>query len=201
MQEGKGYKKMVGEGSFKNFMLYQNVVKNLKLTEFRPKHDIFNSHYIAPNQQTQHQNVYLQPMQNTAEKCMPCQQEDLNERHSNARIKKVSFSTSTNTLLPANQLTQTIKARAFGGTTGTTGTTGTSILETLFFMFFKHSFFLSCIQISLVKPMHAVWTEFSIVVIKLKKTIEVCDQSIVVGFIIFQKEKPFSLVSTFLSTC
>ena len=70
VQEGKGYKKMIGEGSFKNFILKDIATTNLKLTEFRPKQVIFNSNYITPNQQTQHQNVYFQPVQNMNEKCI-----------------------------------------------------------------------------------------------------------------------------------
>ena len=57
VQEGKGYKKMVGEGSYKNFMLRDTVTTNLMLTEFRPFQQVIN-----PYQETQHQNVYFQPV-------------------------------------------------------------------------------------------------------------------------------------------
>jgi hypothetical protein len=102
VQEGKGYKKMFGEGSFKNLILKDNVTTNLKLTEFRPIQQV-----IYPNQQRQHQNVYFQPVQNRNETCIPCQHEDKFGRQDNARIKKESFPASTNTLQPANQITQT----------------------------------------------------------------------------------------------
>ena len=114
VEEGKGYKKMVGEGSFKNFILKENVTTNLKLTQFRPIQQVIN-----PNLQTQHQNVYFQPVQNTPETCTTCQQENLNEREDNARIKKESASTSTNTFLPSGQYTQTIRPQYNTAATGT----------------------------------------------------------------------------------
>merc|ERR1712121_518456 len=74
---------------------------------------------INPNQQTQHQNVYFQPVQNTPETCTTCQQENLNEREDNARIKKESASTGTNTFLPSGQYAQTIRPQYNTAATGT----------------------------------------------------------------------------------
>merc|ERR1711954_180801 len=93
--------------------------RGIELKEFKPISKINNSNYIAPNWQTQNQNVYFQPIQNKAEKCIPCQHEDLNERHRKHAIKNESQSTRINTLLPSNQYTQTIRPQYNSTATGT----------------------------------------------------------------------------------
>merc|ERR1711954_442823 len=93
--------------------------RGIELKEFKPISKINNSNYIAPNWQTQNQNVYFQPIQNKAEKCIPCQHEDLNERHRKHAIKSESESTSMNTLLPSNQYTQTMRPQYNSTATGT----------------------------------------------------------------------------------
>ena len=117
VHEGKGYKKMVGEGSFKNFILKDNVTKNLELTKFRPVQYIMNSNYITPNQHSQHQNIYFQPSQNMHEKCIPCQQEEQNYRQNSQSINKETI--STNTLQPINQISQTLRPQYNSVATGT----------------------------------------------------------------------------------
>merc|ERR1711954_322829 len=106
---GKKFKKSIGEGNFRSFKLKEDMQRGIELKEFKPISKINNSNYIAPNWQTQNQNVYFQPIQNKAEKCIPCQHEDLNERHKKHAIKNESESTSINTLLPSNQYIQTIR--------------------------------------------------------------------------------------------
>merc|ERR1711954_157810 len=107
--EGKKFKKSIGEGNFRSFRLKEDMQRGIELKEFKPISKINNSNYIAPNWQRQNQNVYFQPIQNKAEKCIPCQHEDLNERHRKHAIKSETESTSINTLLPSNQYTQTIR--------------------------------------------------------------------------------------------
>ena len=119
MQEGKKFKKMIGEGSFKKFKLKEDMKTGIALKEFKPVSQIINSNYITPNQQTQNQNVYFQPMQNIAEKCMACQQEEQLSRQGKELIKKESASTSTNTHQPTNKITQTSRPQYNSVSSGT----------------------------------------------------------------------------------
>ena len=82
--------------------------------EFKP---IMHVNYATPNQQTQNQNVYVQ--QTTDEKCLSCQQEEQFNIHDRETIKKELFSTSTNTLLPINKITQTSRPQYNSVATGT----------------------------------------------------------------------------------
>merc|ERR1712081_46978 len=118
-REGKKFKKSIGEGNFRSFRLKEDMQRGIELKEFKPISKINNSNYIAPNWQTQNQNVYIQPIQNKAEKCIPCQHEDLNERHKKHAIKNESQSTYINTFLPSNQYTQTIRPQYNSTATGT----------------------------------------------------------------------------------
>merc|ERR1711954_377266 len=85
--EGKKFKKSIGGGNFRSFRLEEDMQRGIELKEFNPISKINKSNYVAPNWQTQNQNVYFQPIQNKAEKCIPCQHEDLNERHKKHAIK------------------------------------------------------------------------------------------------------------------
>ena len=79
IQEGKGFKKMVGKGNFSNLLLNGNVIKNLTFQEFRQNLNGNNSNFITPKQQMQNQNLYLQTLQNDNLRCLPCQHEDFHE--------------------------------------------------------------------------------------------------------------------------
>ena len=124
---------MVAYRSFNSIRLLQeSKEKNIALKPFIPSgSQMMYENNVYPNWQTQHQNVYLQPMQTTNENCIPCQREE-NDLYAENIMKQetsgnqyvqtsnpVNSVTGTNTLLPVNQITQTSRPRYSSVATGT----------------------------------------------------------------------------------
>merc|ERR1711867_290567 len=130
---GRSFKKMVAHGSFNSIRLLQeSMEKNITLKPFNLSgSQMMYENNVYPNWQTQHQNIYLQPMQTTNENCLSCQEEE-NDIYTESIMKQetngnqyvqtsnpVNSVTGTNTLLPANQFTQTSRPRSSSVATGT----------------------------------------------------------------------------------
>merc|ERR1712101_2812 len=75
---GRSFKKMVAHGTFNSIRLSQeSMKKNIRLKSFNPSmSQMMYENNVFPSQQSQSQNVYLQPMQTTNENSLSCQEEE-----------------------------------------------------------------------------------------------------------------------------
>merc|ERR1711867_237538 len=102
----------------------ESMEKNIALKPFIPsRSQMIYENNVFPSQQSQSQNFYLQPTQTTNEKCVPCKREENDiytenimkqENNGNKYVQTsnpVNSVVGTNTLLPANQFTQTSRPR------------------------------------------------------------------------------------------
>merc|ERR1711867_405777 len=114
VNEGRSFKKYIGSGTFQNITLTPaNIQRNITLVPFKPfgAQMMMYENNVYPSQQYQSQNVYLQP----ESKCAPCEREENNlytmkqETNGNQYVQTSNPVTGTNTPLPANQFTQTIR--------------------------------------------------------------------------------------------
>merc|ERR1711867_147253 len=114
VNEGRSFKKYIACGVFQNITITPaNIQRNITLVPFKPfgAQMMVYENNVYPSQQSQSQNVYLQP----EHKCAPCEREENNlytmkqETNGNQYVQTSNLVTGTNTPLPANQFTQTIR--------------------------------------------------------------------------------------------
>ena len=112
VNQGKSFKKYIAYGSFDNITITPaNIQRNITLQPFKPfEPRMLHNNNSYPSQQLQSQNVYLHPQK----RCAPCQSEEdelniMKQEANGNQYVQTNSNTGTNTPLPANQFTQTIR--------------------------------------------------------------------------------------------